>query len=55
MAKSKPETETAEPSRYAVYDETLLRYVGRVYGSKADAEKAAKSGPSGHQRKVREV
>lgn len=39
---------------YAVYDRTLLRYVSRVT-TKAEATKAAKNGPAGHQLEVRKV
>lgn len=51
-AKAKAET---EEGRYAVYDETLLRFIGRVHNTKAEATKAAKDGPKGHTLKVRKV
>lgn len=40
---------------YAVYDETLQRFVSGVQEKKADADKLAKNGPKGHTLKVRKV
>lgn len=51
-------TPDAGEGGYAVYDETLLRFVGGVHPKKADAEKARKSLPSSHKShktKVRKV
>lgn len=45
----------AQPTRFAVYDETHKRFIGGVHDSKADATRATKSGPQGHKLVVREV
>lgn len=46
--------ETTEATGYAVYDKTLLRFISGV-GTKADAEKAKRSGPDSHSLEVRKV
>lgn len=40
---------------YAVYDETLERFVTGVYKTSTEAEKAAPEAPEGHKRTTRKV
>lgn len=42
MADEKDDKKAPEPKRYAAYDKTLLRFVGKVCDTKAKAEKEAK-------------
>lgn len=41
--------------RYAVYDATLLRFLGGTHETRKAANEAKKSGPSGHKLEVRSV
>lgn len=53
-----PETtdpEAPEPTGYAVYDNTLLKFTSGVVATKAAANKLKSSGPKGHDLEVREV
>lgn len=59
-ADSKPPkaTEPTKGKRYAAYDATLLRFVGPVVESKADAgksEQAKAAKDAGHNIEIREV
>ncbi len=46
--------ERKDSGRYAVYDETLLKFVSGVT-TQAKAKELAKSGPKGHKLTVRKV
>lgn len=48
------EKEKEAPSGFAVYDETLLKFVSGVT-TEAKAKELAKSGPNGHKLTVRKV
>jgi hypothetical protein len=54
MPEQNTDANEAEKTGFAVYDNTLLKFVSGVL-SKADAEKAKRAGPKDHKLEVREV
>lgn len=60
MTEQNPPNEQTEPSEsgkpYAVYDETLQRFIGGTFDTRAAAnEHKSKNGPDGHKLVVRAV